>query len=195
MERKHAGRVRAAASGEPFVGYDRRSVEGLFLAGDADAYACVSRWIGRILTLPRFRVVRRDWTDLHQEILRRIVDSLRNRRFDPTLDFRAYVQSTARYTARDAVERRLRELPAPLPSDLRYDGTGAEARIVTREAVEFVLARLSSQCRTLFRLFYYEERSQAEMSEILRIPVGTVKSRLFRCLERGRGQIMAPQQD
>jgi len=147
----------------------------------------VSRWITTIITKPRFRVVRRDWLDLHQDILRRVVESLRTERFDDSQDFRAYIQGIAWYTARDAVVRRLRtmeqqlfELPDPA------DRTDLNRRLVTRVTARRAMQMISEECRRLFRMYFYAERNYDEISQSLGIPLGTVKSRIFRCLRRAQ---------
>ena len=47
-----------------------------------------------------------------QEVLGRVIASLRAGRFDPERDFRTYVQGVARFTAFTALSRRPPEVPA-----------------------------------------------------------------------------------
>jgi RNA polymerase sigma factor (sigma-70 family) len=51
------------------------------------------------------------------------------------------------------------------------------------------IAELTGSDRDLLRLFYESGRSVAEISEILEVPIGTVKSRLFAVRERLKSQI------
>ena len=48
-------------------------------------------------------------------------------------------------------------------------------------ALEAALAALPAESRALLGLFYFEELSVAEIAEVLGIPPGTVKSRLYHC--------------
>ncbi len=58
--------------------------------------------------------------------------------------------------------------------------TGVLARADERELFARALARLSPKLREVLELFYWEDRSLAEIATLLGISVGTVKSRLHR---------------
>ena len=51
------------------------------------------------------------------------------------------------------------------------------------------MAHLSDVQRVILRLFYVEDRSVGEISEILTLPPGTVKSRLFYARRRLRESV------
>jgi len=88
-------------------------------------------------------------------------------RFDAWLQ-RIAVNS-ARMTLRARSRRRVREIQA-VPSSPPTDDSGR---------LGAALGALSIDQRTLLALHYLEDRPVAEIAEILEIPVGTVKSRLF----------------
>jgi len=69
---------------------------------------------------------------------------------------------------------------APLP-DARLAAADSEAR------VRAALAALSKEQREVVRMSYFEDKAQAEIAEKLKIPLGTVKSRLRLALNRLRG--------
>ena len=54
------------------------------------------------------------------------------------------------------------------------------------------LQRLPEEMRAVVTLLFYQGLSQGEAAEVLDIPVGTVKSRLFNALQRLRGELDAP---
>ncbi len=166
---------------------DPGGLEERFLRGEALAYATVARWIAQALTSPRFRLLRSEWKDLHQETLRRVVESLRRGRFDASRSFRVYVQSIARYVARDALTRELRRR-GHITSEAVQASSDAvlEAVLQARELAAEVLTRIPPGCRRLFRLLFQEELNQAEIAERLDVPIGTIKSRTFRCLKKAR---------
>lgn len=173
--------------------YDSDSVEGRFLGGDPAAHRQVARWIAQIVTRPRFRILRDDWNDVHQDALRRIVESLRHGRFDASRDFRAYVHSIAWYTARDMAARKVREYQHTTSPGKEAAASHVESDlIVTRDLVRRILASMPEECRRLFSLYYRQQRSYDEIAELLGIPVGTVKSRLSRCLRKARRILMEP---
>lgn len=138
-----------------------------------------------VLTDQRFHALRSDWADLHQEILARIVESLRSGRFDATRDFRTYVHGIARFTALRARNERFdrlhRSAPASQGDRDPEDETDSPAadRLLARE----ILEAADPPCRRLFMLFYFERLAYEEIARQLGVPLGTVKSRLFRCLE------------
>ncbi len=177
------------------MSYENDTIAGAFLAGSAAAHGQVSRWIAQTLTQPRFRALRDEWSDLHQEVGRRILESLRDERFDATRDLRVYVQSIARYVARDALMRKFRTRRFGQVESLDVAIEGEEQDLVlTREMATKVMAEVSEPCRSLFRLYFYEEWSHEQIAQELGIAAGTVKSRLFRCLKKTREQWGAEQQ-
>lgn len=168
--------------------YRDDSPEGRFLAGDLETVARVSRWIASVLAAPKFWTLRADWVDLHQEVLRRVLESLREERYDPAQDLRAYVLATARYTALQAIWSRRRDPGAGLAADPLGDppATGtvpSDSRVASLQLARLALEGIGEQCRSLLRAYFYEGRSYAEIAASLGVPLGTVKSRLSRCLE------------
>jgi RNA polymerase sigma-70 factor (ECF subfamily) len=73
------------------------------------------------------------------------------------------------------------ELPA---ADEAPDGIEADLAAVERE-----LARLPLLEREVLTLFYLRELSLGDVAEVLGVPVGTVKSRLFRARKLLRREI------
>jgi RNA polymerase sigma factor (sigma-70 family) len=166
--------------------YSRDSLEGRFLAGDTEAVATVSRWIATVLTSTSFLSLRRSWLDLHEASMALAFESLALGRFVPGRDLRLYVQAIARYTARRAMQRP-REIPVDEVSAATLTGPADPmSQTVDVLMVKEILARLSEGCRSLLASYFLEGKSHEEISASLEVPVGTVKSRLFRCLAAAR---------
>jgi RNA polymerase sigma factor (sigma-70 family) len=174
---------------EAILSYTEGSIERRILENDPEALGQVFRWIASALTSPRFWGLRSEWPDLHQEVVTRVVESLRHGRFDASREFYSYVQGVARYTALQALAARPRRSSNDVEGLLAEKSLTPEERTANRQLVRRVLDRASEECRELIRAYFFEERSYAEIADSLVLPVGTVKSRLFRCLESARQSI------
>ena len=158
-------------------------LEARLLAGEVEAVDRVSRWISAVLTMPRFWRLRREWRDLHQETMASLIKSLRGESFDATRDFRAYVQGitrhvvSQRYRKLRAERGSLQENPEPV------DTTDPERQVTLHQLIRRVLEMASEDCREIIVDFFLHQNSYEEIAEEQGVPVGTVKSRLFRCLE------------
>ena len=67
----------------------------------------------------------------------------------------------------ELVDQASDEPPAGFPTDRRL-------------TLELVISRLPDNQRVVLRLFYFEEKSYEEVAEIMGIPLGTVKTHLYR---------------
>lgn len=172
----------AAGNRSGSVSYPKGSLERGLLDDDAAARERVYRWIAVVLASPRFWSLRTWWSDLVQETLMRILESLRSGRFDPSRNFQFYVQGVARHTALQAMahESGFRRRAGPDPPPV---ADGIDERVIRLQLVRRALDLATDECRQLFKAYFFEERSYAELARQMEIPVGTVKSRLFRCLE------------
>lgn len=124
--------------------------------------------------------------DLYQETLQRVavhwavIDS-------PAAWSRQTMRNLAvdRYRARSA---RVAEVPVPddgtaVPDPRAADGFQA---IEVRQALLRALGDLSDMQRLVVALRFLEDRSEAEVAELLSVPLGTVKSTAFRAVARLR---------
>jgi RNA polymerase sigma factor (sigma-70 family) len=91
-----------------------------------------------------------------------------------------------RYAAPDSVADGAEAVAADLPDPER----DLEARQLERG-----LRKLPASEREVLSLFYLEELSLAEVAQVLAIPVGTVKSRLFRARKLLRIEITGEEHD
>jgi RNA polymerase sigma-70 factor (ECF subfamily) len=166
------------------VSYPENSLAHRFLNDDQEAVGEVMRWISTALTTPRFWFLRREWSDLMQETLLRTIQSLRSGHFDSSRDFRVYVQGIARIVCLQAFEKQADSARREFHGEVPEAGAAVSASaMVDRQLVRRVLDLASEDCRDLFRLYYLEGKDYLEIASAAGVPVGTVKSRLFRCLE------------
>ena len=94
-------------------------------------------------------------------------------RFDAWLDH--IVVNACRMQTRG--RRRLREISLPDGFDRQVDGPGPD-QLAERHLLEVAFGRLDIDQRTILVLHHLEQRSVADIAEVLHIPVGTAKSRL-----------------
>jgi RNA polymerase sigma factor (sigma-70 family) len=113
------------------------------------------------------------------------------RRFDSRRPFGPWLFRVARNLAYDELRRRKRRSffglrepplePGPYPG---WGGSAAAERLAAEELAGKLLARLEPGHREIIWLRFYRECSYEEIAGICGIPVGTVKSRLRRALDR-----------
>lgn len=173
--------------------YSEHSIEGRLLRDDPEAFGLVVRWVSRTITWPRFWALRQEWSDLVQEVLARVVESLREGRYDDRRDFGLYVQGIARLTALRALKETARRSRQEDSTSVEALAVGADRSpvdgLARREVLRRVMDLASEECRFLIRAYYLEESSYEDIATALALPIGTVKSRLFRCLEAARRSI------
>ena len=168
--------------------YESDSEPARFLQGDDKAVAQISRWIAQVLATSRFRAIRSHWPDLHQEVQGRLIESFRQGRYDPARELRVYVQGIARFTAFKAMGRWSTRERGNV--DVAEDGSGlpatgsGEQNLIACQLARRALELSSEECSALIRAYFLEERTYREIAQDSCSPVGTVKSRLFRCLEK-----------
>ena len=152
--------------------------------GSAEAMdALVLRWHGRLLRYARLRVggdeaaadITQDaWMAIVQNILR-----LSDASAFPSWAYRIVANKCNDWLRRRRTERGIFDGSAPTHAESVSDGSWKESG--TAELLEKALAVLDADGRVLVTLYYFDDLSVSQISEILGIPAGTVKSRLHRC--------------
>jgi RNA polymerase sigma-70 factor (ECF subfamily) len=157
--------------------------------GEREAFdALIRRW-----AQPLRRHVARVAGDAHaaeelvQEIWLSVVQGI-GRLQDP-FKFRPWLFGIAHRRLMDELRGRY----APQATEVELDALAAEApdadRVLVARELERGLARLPAGERDVLWLFYLEELSLADVAQVLAVPVGTVKSRLFRARQLLRHQL------
>ncbi len=186
---------------------DRELLTG-HLDGDTDAFSVLAeRYAGGLFGF-LFRFVNNPAVadDLVQETMLQV--HLAAKSFDLERPFKPWLYTIAANKARDLLRSRARRQERSLDAPGGRDETGPtlldsleSAETPTAERIEQneqqrqvrdVIARMPEHLRLILMLGYYQQLPYAEISQILDIPVGTVKSRLhsavghFARLWRGR---------
>jgi RNA polymerase sigma-70 factor (ECF subfamily) len=168
------------------------------LAGESDAFGeIVARWQDRIHAAV-YRMVgdAEDARDLAQETFVRAWSSLRS--FQGGSSFGTWLYSIALNQVRSEMRKRSalkRGAPVSLDAtrgddeggiDPADSAPGSEERAETAEDVTLLrqeVARLDAEHREVLVLREFQDLSYEEIAEIVGVPVGTVRSRLFRARE------------
>jgi RNA polymerase sigma-70 factor (ECF subfamily) len=114
------------------------------------------------------------------------------RDFDPRRgDPRSWILSLAHHKSVDAVRRRRLRTSEPLNESMSdpVDVAGMALRTVESAYVRNALATLSEAQREAIALAYYGGYTQQEVAERLRVPLGTVKTRIRDGMLRLRSQL------
>ena len=110
-------------------------------------------------------------------------------RFDPAMPLRAWVLGIARKRAIDQLRKR-RDVVVPI-EDMREitgdDGRELLERFVWADEVRNALLLLPDAQREVLALAYFEGYTQTEIAARLDVPLGTVKTRTARGLQRMAG--------
>jgi len=116
-------------------------------------------------------------------------------RFDPDRGlFKSWLFRIATNTGLNEIKRRERsaareEAAAPLVHQSRSEpGQGSEQREMTR-LLQPALQSLPDGERQIILLSYYHELTYSQISHILEIPIGTVKSRMHKAMARLRTEL------
>lgn len=158
-----------------FVRGERDAFELLFRQFEAE----VHRWILRIV---------RDRSAADDALVETFWRVYRGRaRFDPSRSFGAWMRRIATNVARDYLKaaRRRREWHV---ADDRLVSAGVDAGV--RESVLLAFRKLSPRLQVVATLALIEERPYAEIAGALDVPIGTVKSRVFRAIRALRRELV-----
>jgi RNA polymerase sigma factor (sigma-70 family) len=159
-------------------------------AGDDDALAALYDRFGRTAYGLAFRILRDRALaeDAVQEAfltLWRSADAYRRERAKPA----TWILTLVHRRAVDLVRREDRRAAEPLDAAPVATGSGVAEEVELRgrrAAVQAALAQLPGDQREALELAYYGGYTQSELADLLGLPLGTVKSRMFAGLGRLR---------
>jgi len=158
-----------------FVQGDRDAFESLFKQFEAEVY----HWILRIV---------RDASTAEDALVEAFWRAYRGRaRFDASRSFGAWMRRIATNVARDHLRARRPE--ARLTTTSKQIAASASPDHGLSECVARAFRKLPPRLRIVATLALIEERPYAEIAEALDLPVGTVKSRVFRATRALRKEL------
>jgi RNA polymerase sigma factor (sigma-70 family) len=123
--------------------------------------------------------------DVVNELVARLINTLRQKTFDRPAQFLRYAALTIRSNLIDLAKKR-RPVPAGAvgsdtssasPLDVHADTTNEPGKLAQWGEVHALIDRLSDEDRALFDLIYYQNLTPAEASELLGVPLTTLRTR------------------
>ena len=158
-----------------FAEGDRAAFATLFRTFEHDVY----RWI--------FRIVR-DRSLAEDGVVEAFWRCHRSRaQFDASRSFGAWMRRIATRVAIDLLHKTRRHAWVPI-GETAASSTGTSQPALA-DAIVKAFESLPTKLRVVATLALIEERPQAEIAEALGVPIGTVKSRLFRATNKLRAQL------
>ena len=155
-----------------FVHGDRAAFETLFRTFERDVY----RWILRIV---------RDASTAEDGVVEAFWRGYRGRaRFDPSRSFGAWMRRIATRVAIDLLNTARRRGSVSIGGMAEI--ACAPAGGMVADAIARAFDSLPPKLRVVATLALIEERPHAEIAAALDVPIGTVKSRLFRATQKLR---------
>lgn len=140
--------------------------------------------------------------DLAQETFLRAIKHAG--RFDPKYPMRGWLLTIARRLSINHGQKQKRRRPAAgiEPDQLQTDSTNSpsnhleqqEQQALTRDAVLAAMARLSEPQRVAIAMHYQQGLPLEQIAELLEMPLGTVKSHLYRGRQRMK-ELLEPQSE
>lgn len=175
---------------ENFASLSDRGVMALVARGDQSALGELYDRYGAVAHSLALRVIRdRELAeDVVQEAfvtLWKSASSYDPERAKPSTWILTLVHRRAVDMVRHSARRRATPLEPGVAEAIAAEGDEAGSRVwgsIVRERIGKALKRLPDEMREAIELAYFEGYSQSELSELLNVPLGTVKTRTFRGL-------------
>jgi len=150
------------------------------LEGEADAFGALVDQYQKAVYNAAYRLVNdpEDAKDVSQTTFIKVYENLS--RYDPAHKLYSWIYRIAVNEALNLLHRKNRL--EPLDREREAEGRSPEAMLAAEEAgrhVQDALMRLKVEYRTVIVLRHFLDCSYEEIAEIVRVPVKTVKSRLF----------------
>ena len=187
---------------------DDRSLVERILGGERDRFTTlVSRYEKRVINYV-YRITHRyeDAHDLAQEIFVKVYLALD--RYDPKYQFSTWLFRIAQNSAIDALRKKsIAEVPLARPTEeepggkereFADDGISPYRALKNKQlsaAIDKAVENLPADYRELIQLRHFAELSYEEIASMKKLPLGTVKNKLFRArnlLKEALGSFVEP---
>ena len=172
---------------------DDRTLVTRILEGERDLFTTLTRRYERRIVNYVYRITHRyeDAHDLTQEIFVKVYLALD--RYDPKYQFSTWLFRIAQNSAIDALRKKaIAEVPLSRPTadepdgkerEFADDGISPYRALRNKQlsaAIDTAVANLPLDYRELIQLRHFAELSYEEIATMKKLPLGTVKNKLFR---------------
>jgi RNA polymerase sigma factor (sigma-70 family) len=146
-----------------------------------------SRYVYAI-AIQAYHLAEHDAEDVFQEVFARTYEHLDRLRTDEAI--RPWIGQLTRRLAIDRLRSASRERPGTEELELAEEGEESELeRIELALGLRAAMATLPEHCQQILDRFFAQEQSYQEISSALGIPMGTIASRISRCLTKLRSEL------
>jgi len=183
-----AAAVLEAPAIDPATTVDDQTLVTQALAGRGEAFGTLVERYDRAVYHLAYRTLRdsEEARDVAQEAFFKAYRSLRT--FRPGAKFSTWIFSIAYHACCDRLNRRKRYSNEELPE--RADpGAGPEQQAIAGDEarrLRAAIAQLPEKYRSVITLYHLQGSQYDEIAQVLEIPIGTVKTHLFRAKEQLR---------
>jgi len=173
---------------DPATTVDDQTLVNQALAGRGEAFGTLVERYDRAVYHLAYRTLRdsEEARDVAQEAFFKAFRSLRT--FRPGAKFSTWIFSITYHACCDRLTRRKRYSNEELPE--RADsGAGPEQQAIAGDEarrLRAAIAQLPEKYRSVITLYHLQGRQYDEIAQVLEIPIGTVKTHLFRAKEQLR---------
>jgi RNA polymerase sigma factor (sigma-70 family) len=163
--------------------------------GDERAWSLLverfSRYVYAIVA-QAYRLPEPDAEDVFQEVFARTYEHLGRLRSDEAI--RPWIGQLSRRLAVDRLRLRRREQPGFDESFAELEGSASREleRLELALGVREAMKALPDNCQEILDRFFARDQSYQEISRALQVPMGTIASRISRCLTKLRQLLADP---
>lgn len=174
---------------------DQRTIEG-FLARREDECQTIGKWVSRVVKLNSWGL-NEYVDDITQDILLKLYNNLRESKFQFAASLKTYVYRIAKFTCIEYLRKHSSKKRKEIQlHDFGFNRTEAQGNGNPEQEMEKFQERklfwriyrlMSSECRELWKMVFWENLSYKQIAQKMSIKEGTVKSRFARCKEKAIG--------
>ena len=157
-----------------------------YIKGNTREFFIITNWIDQVVD--NFRWALKDFReDIVQEVRLKVYINLKENKFRKVSQLRTYVCRIAKYTCIDYLRKTYTHSESDLESEDIKDEDNALDRMIHVEKeklINIILNEIAEMCREILEMVFREKFSYNEISIIMNVAEGTVKSRVSRCIKK-----------